>query len=210
MFEQLSYFPDMKKNIGKVAKTIYTACIGNNSDLIADVVELYFQEGSKVADVTYGKGVFWRKVDKTKYNIIGSDLKTGVDFRNLPYEDNSFDHSIIDPPYARISNLKGMVDCYNTTRYTTHEDIIQLYREGLNELKRITKKGGYILCKCQDEVFGGKQQWSHIEIQDIAEKELFLYAKDLFILVNISRPKPLYQQKHARKNHSYLWIFEVR
>lgn len=71
-------------------------------------------------------------------------------------------------------------------------------------------KDKYWCYKCQDEVCGGKQQWSHIEIQDIAEKELFLYAKDLFILVNTSRPKPLYQQKHARKNHSYLWIFEVR
>lgn len=192
----------------KREETIYTVHIGGNSGLIKKVVGLYFNQGDKIADVTYGKGVFWKEVDKTKYQIIGSDIKTGIDFRKLPYENKSFNHSVIDPPYARITNLKGMVDCYNTTRHTTHEDIIQLYQEGLKELKRITRPKGYILCKCQDEIYGGKQQWSHIEIYEIAI-ELGLYAKDLFVLKNTRRPRPIYKQQHARKNHSYLWVFQV-
>ncbi|WP_315076255.1 DNA methyltransferase [uncultured Clostridium sp.] len=186
---------------------IYTVHQGRNSGLIKSVAELYFNEGDKIADVTYGKGVFWREIDLSKYEVVGTDLKTGTDFRDLPYKDNSFNHSVIDPPYARITNLKGMVDCYNTTRFTTHEEIIKLYEDGLKELVRITKEDGYILCKCQDEICGGKQRWSHIEILDIANK-LGLYAKDLFILVNSSKPKPIHKQQHARKTHSYLWIFQ--
>lgn len=186
---------------------IYTVYQGSNSGLIKNVVGLYFQEGDTIADVTYGKGVFWKEVDKTKFKVVGSDIETGIDFRKLPYENESFNHSVIDPPYARITNLKGMVDCYNTTRFTTHEDIIQLYQEGLNELVRITKPGGFILCKCQDEVCGCKQKWSHIEIYNIA-MELGLYSKDLFILVNEKKPKPQHKQQHARKIHSYLWIFQ--
>lgn len=186
---------------------IYTVCQGRNSGLIKNVTKLYFNEGDKVADVTYGKGAFWREIDLSKYEVVGTDLKTGTDFRKLPYENNSFNHSVIDPPYARITNLKGMVDCYNTTRFTTHEEIIKLYEDGLKELVRITKDNGYILCKCQDEICGGKQRWSHIEILDIANK-LGLYAKDLFILVNNSKPKPIHKQQHARKTHSYLWIFQ--
>ena len=189
-------------------KTIYTVHHACNSGLIKDVVDLYVEEGSKVADVTYGKGVFWKDVDLSKYNIIGSDIKTGIDFRELPYQDNSFNHSVIDPPYARITNLKGMVDCYNTNRYVTHDDIINLYREGLKELIRITRPGGYVLCKCQDEVHGGIQKWSHIEIFNIAVN-YGLYPKDLFILVNEKKPKHRFKQKHARKNHSYLWVFQV-
>lgn len=134
------------------SKTIYTVHLTRNSGLIKDVVSLYFNKGDRVADVTYGKGVFWKDIDRTKYTIVGSDIKTGIDFRKLPYCENYFDHSVIDPPYARITNLKGMVDCYNTTRYTTHDAVINLYRSGLKELRRITKPGGYILCKCQDEV----------------------------------------------------------
>jgi hypothetical protein len=194
--------------ICKVENPIYTVHIGCNSGLIKDVSELYFQEGDRIADVTWGKGVFWKEVDKSKFEIVGSDIKTGTDFRELPYEDNSFSHSVIDPPYARIENLKGMKDCYNTTRYTKHEDIIKLYQDGIKELTRVTKSGGFILCKCQDEIYGCKQQWSHIEIYNIAI-ELGLYPKDLFILVNDKKPKANYKQQHARKVHSYLWIFQV-
>jgi ubiquinone/menaquinone biosynthesis C-methylase UbiE len=192
-----------------VENPIYTVHYDCNSGLIKQAVDLYFNPGDKIADVTYGKGVFWKEVNQNKYNIVGSDLKTGIDFRNLPYTDNSFEHSVIDPPYARISNLNGMVACYNTTRFTTHEAIIELYREGMKELNRITKPKGYMFVKCQDEVCGCKQKWSHIEIHDIAIQELGLYAKDLFILVNTRNPKVIHKQQHARKTHSYLWVFQV-
>lgn len=193
--------------VPKIKNPIYTVHQGSNSGLIKSVSELYFQEGDYIADVTYGKGVFWNDVNKSKYKIIGSDIKSGTDFRNLPYKNNSFNHSVIDPPYSRITNLKGMVDCYNTTRFTTHKDIINLYQDALKELIRITKSGGYILCKCQDEIYGCKQKWSHIEIFNIAIG-LNLYPKDLFILVNEKKPKPIYKQQHARKLHSYLWIYQ--
>lgn len=192
-----------------IDEPIYSVYVGNNSGLIKNVSNLYFSEGNKIADVTYGRGAFWRKVDTKKYDIVGSDILTGTDFRNLPYADNEFDHSVIDPPYARITNLKGMVDCYNTNRFTTHDEIIKLYESGLIELSRITKKNGYILCKCQDEICGCRQRWSHIEIKGIAE-QLGLYAKDLFILVNEKNPKPVCKQQHARKLHSYLWVFQVK
>lgn len=187
-------------------ETIYTVHHGCNSGLIKNVAELYFSEGDKIADVTYGKGVFWRDVDRSKYEIIGTDLQQGIDFRKLPYPDNSFDHSVIDPPYCR-RDLKGITDCYST-KAMTHKAIIGQYSEGLKELRRITKVDGYILCKCQDEIFGCKQRWSHIEIFNIAEL-LGLYPVDLFILVNQKNPKPLHKQQHARKNHSYLWVFQV-
>lgn len=187
---------------------IYTVHHGCNSKLIKSAVTLYFKRGSKIADVTYGKGVFWKDINKKIYEIVGSDIQTGVDFRQLPYQDNSFNNSVIDPPYARLE-LQGMKDCYNTTRFITHDDIVQMYRDGLYELKRITENRGYIFCKCQDEIYGGKQHWTHEEIKDIAEEELGMYAEDMFILVNTKRPKPVRKQKHARKNHSYLWVFQV-
>lgn len=176
--------------------------------MIKDAARLYFNVGDRIADVTYGKGAFWREIDHALYNFSFSDLKlNNIDFRNLPYDDEVFDHTVIDPPYARIQLLQGMVDCYKTTRHVKHTDIIELYESGLKELKRVTKPGGFILCKCQDEIEGGRQKYSHIEIFNIAN-ELGLYAKDLFVLKNTRNPKHNYPQKHARKNHSYLWVFQ--
>lgn len=191
----------------EIEQAIYTVHQGCNSGLIKSVVELYFNQGDSIADVTWGKGVFWKDVDKNQYEIVGSDIKTGIDFRALPYENESFNHGVLDPPYARIQNLKGMQECYNTTRDITHVEIIKLYADGIVELTRITQKDGYILVKCQDEIYGCKQKWSHIEIFNIA-LSMGLYPKDLFILVNTKKPKPTYKQQHARKNHSYLWVFQ--
>jgi len=185
---------------------IYTVHTGNNAGLLSQVVDLYFKAGDTVADVTYGKGAFWREVDQGKYTIVGTDIKTGTDFRCLPYENELFDHGVLDPPYAR-TELGDMVKCYNTSKSSSHAGIMDLYRGGLKELYRVIKPGGYILVKCQDEVYGGKQHWSHIEIKDMAE-DLGLYAKDMFVLVNTKTPKVHHNQKHARKNHSYLWVFE--
>lgn len=189
-------------------EVIYTVHHGNNSGMIKSAVDLYFCPGDSIADVTYGKGAFWKEIDKANYQIVGSDIQTGTDFKNLPYPDNSFDHGVIDPPYSRINGLGNMVSCYRTSGSNSHKDIIGMYREGLRELSRITRKKGYIFCKCQDEVSGRQQKWSHIEIFNLA-LELGLYAKDLFILVNTKNPKPTFKQLHARKNHSYLWVFQV-
>lgn len=79
----------------EIQEPIYTVHTGDNSGLIKKVSDLYFKDGDKIADVTYGRGVFWRQVDTSKYEIIGTDLKTGTEFRNLPYDDDAFNHTVI-------------------------------------------------------------------------------------------------------------------
>ncbi|HOX40473.1 MAG TPA: hypothetical protein PL033_21040 [Candidatus Brocadiia bacterium] len=61
--------------------------------------------------------------------------------------------------------------------------------------------------KCCDEIVSSKQRWSHIEILKIAEEPGF-EAVDLFILHRTS-PAMVQEkrQKHARKNHSFTWVF---
>ena len=65
-------------------KLVLSACQGTNDDLFPEVLSLYVAPGSKVADVTYGNGVFWRNVPKGLYRLKASDLKHGVDATKLP------------------------------------------------------------------------------------------------------------------------------
>lgn len=59
-----------------------------------------------------------------------------------------------------------------------------------------------------DEIESSIQRWSHIELYEIALRLKF-YAKDLFVLTQKSRPCIQHKkQQHARKNHSYLWVFK--
>src|SRR5574341_757689 len=78
---------------------VFSSYIAANDEVFPLVLSLYVEPGSTVADVTYGKGVFWRKVPKDAYNLLPSDLAEGVDCRDLPYENNSMDCVVFDPPY---------------------------------------------------------------------------------------------------------------
>jgi hypothetical protein len=193
---------------------VYTAHRGNNADLMVDVCRLYLKPGSKVADITYGRGVFWRKFDLKTIAFHPSDKltcpKTPYDFTDLPYKDGEFDVVVFDPPYAHNPGNMLVDSRYRnaeTTRGFYHDDIIELYRKGMTEGRRILKPGGLLWVKCKDELESSVQRWSHLEIASLA-LSLKLYVRDLFILVQSSRPTIQHTQQHARKNHSYLWILE--
>jgi hypothetical protein len=87
---------------------VFSAYQASNDVVFPHVLKLYVPGKSRVADVTYGKGVFWRRVDVGKYELFATDLKMkglppecrgGVDSRRLPYSDASLDAVVFDPPY---------------------------------------------------------------------------------------------------------------
>lgn len=204
-----------------------TAHTGSNADLLAAVAKLYLAKGSNVADITYGLGVFWNKINCRPIQLYVSDLFTippkqgklfpdrqlvKADFCHLPYRDQVMDVVVFDPPYTHNPG-NHMTDArYRlaaTAKGKYHRDIMTLYRDGITESMRVTKPGGRIWIKCKDEIESGLQCWSHVEIYQIA-MALGLYAKDLFVLVPTARTsmKRWLNQYHARKNHSFLWIME--
>lgn len=190
---------------------VYSCVKGKNCDLIERVCDLYLTDGMAVADVTFGKGAFWKHVDMSAYDFRPTDIKDGVDFRHLPYSNGAMDVVVLDPPYAHNPGRMFVDTTYNnaaTTKGMYHKDIINLYSEGMRESHRVLKNGGLMWVKCQDEIESSVQKYSHIELYNIAEQMGF-YAKDLFILMQESNPTIQHKiQKHARKNHSYLWIFK--
>lgn len=191
---------------------IYTAVHGSNSDLIAKVCELYVNDGQTVADVTYGTGAFWKKTSLDRFTLLATDLKTTNptrDFRRLKYEGSSIDHVVLDPPYMHNAGKPIVESRYKnaeTTRGMYHNDIMKLYRQGMVEALRVLKTNGMLWLKCQDEIESGYQRWSHVELFQWAIKIGF-YGKDMFVLSRKRAPVQRNQQ-HARKTHSYLWIFQ--
>ena len=78
---------------------VFSAYAEGNDDVFRHVIGLYVAPGSIVADVTYGKGVFWRRIPENLYRLRPSDILTGVDCRDLPYMDGEIDCVVLDPPY---------------------------------------------------------------------------------------------------------------
>jgi hypothetical protein len=193
---------------------VSTVLHGNNADIMREVSRLYIRDGARVADVTYGKGIFWKRTDTSRFTLLGSDLTTvperPYDFRATPYESASFDHVVFDPPYVHNPGKPLYEVSYRNAEHhcgQSHADIIEDYRQGMIEARRILRPRGLLWVKCKDEVQSGKQQWSHQEIQGIS-RELGMVQKDLFIVIPTSRmPRQHKRQIHAAKHHSYLLLF---
>ena len=221
---------------------VHSAYQDSNDDVFPLVLQLYVPERSTVADVTYGKGVFWKRVDKSKYKLLASDLKTsdlpqgcvgGVDSRRLPYQDCSLDAIVFDPPYMHtpggtahnghqnyeeyyannadyyLDSVDDNLEHSNGKAPKYHEAVLDLYYRSAREARRVLKKGGIYIVKCQDEVCANRQRLTHVEITVELEKYGFI-VEDLFVVMRTNKPgvsRIKNRQYHARKNHSYFMVY---
>ncbi len=205
----------------------FSASVGSNADVFPSILELHVPEGSIVADVTYGQGIFWRKAPKDKYVLYATDIKNGVDCRHLPYQDETIGCVVLDPPYmeglfrrsksqlAGAGTYKAFRTTYSNGEATEpdngpkyHDAVLNFYLVAGREAYRVLKKYGVLIVKCQDEVSANVQRLTHVEIINKYEAMGF-YTKDLFVLVRSNRPgvSRIKKQQHARKNHSYFLVF---
>ena len=221
--------PSGRKSPAGVATTnlVVSAHVGTNADVFPEVLALHVTPGARIADVTYGKGVFWRRVDTDNYDLLASDIATDVDCRDLPYSADSLDAVVFDPPY-----MEGFFRDSGTTKAGTgthatfrehyanghespgrtgkkwHAAVLELYVDGGKEAWRVLRDKGVFIVKCQDEVSANRQNLTHVEVIN-AYAELGFYCKDLFVVVRPNRPgmSRMIKQVHARKNHSYFLVF---
>lgn len=193
----------------KALGTIFTCASGDNSDLFPRIMALYVPPGSLVADVTYGKGVFWRRIPEGCYRLTPSDLQTGVDFTRLPYSDGEYDALILDPPYMNggAGVKESLNKCYKNPGANSYEAVFRLYMKGILEAHRVLRKGGILVVKCQPCVADHVQKPVHSHL--IAGlPPLGFRFEDEFVLHADAVPMMRHaEQQHARKNHSYFLVF---
>ena len=225
--------PEAKRTQGGITTSnlILSASVDKNENIFPNILDLHVAKGSIIADVTWGKGVFWKNVSQTDYQILSTDISNGVDCRSLPYKNEYLDCVVLDPPYmegfyrkqnsqkaasgshstfsqAYSNGNETNADTKNRGTKKWHAAVTDMYFKAGQEAYRVLKKKGVLIVKCQDEVSAGKQWFTHVEIINEYEKYGY-YAKDLFVVVRSNKPgvSRLKKQVHARKNHSYFLIF---
>jgi hypothetical protein len=211
------------------SEVVVSAHLGGNADLFPRILALHVPEGALVADVTYGHGVFWRKVPPGRWRLLATDLATtGTDCRALPYAESSLDAVVLDPPYlegllrekAETRGGQGshaaLRGYYSSGREGSpagaarwHQAVLDLYLDAAREARRVLRDHGILIVKCQDEVSANRQELTHVQIVT-GLAAMGFYARDLFVLVRPNRPgvARLLRQVHARKNHSYFLVFQ--
>lgn len=199
-----------------------------NGDLIADVARLYFQPDDAVLDVTYGRGVWWKKFTPAIFTWHSRELnpESDFDFCNLPYEDNSYDVVAYDPPYTSIGGRKGSKMSELHERFglidapTSPKGLQVLMDEGLDEVVRVSRR--LVLYKCQDYISSGKF-WPGTHYALTHALDIGCTILDRFERTQPNpRPQPSGRtrkgkngeriptvQQHARRNISTLFVLEV-
>ncbi len=196
---------------------ILSSMVGDNSDIFPSILKCYVAAGSRVADVTWGNGVFWKNVDikRNRYTLLATDIQNGVDARNLPYEGESLDCVVLDPPY--IYSPKATIKASISKGYAlnaekggqllkSQKDVLALYEDCAVEAYRVLRIGGMLIIKTKDTIESGKQVWMHLKLMSIPG----FICEDLFVLTQKTTPAmdPKWGkiQKHSRKNHSFFII----
>lgn len=199
----------------KPVKSVYNS----NFDTIKNIMFLYNIEQFDL-DCTYSKGAFWKDLPPPKFKsdlYPVNDTVVEASSENLPFEDGSMKNIMYDPPFVIAGktykdNKEGSsIMAKRFEGYNTYNDLTVNYYNTLKELYRICEKGGHVVMKCQDTVSGGKNHFSHCLIMNMA-MEIGFYPRDLFILNSNVRVNSFgtkwTKQEHARKYHSYFWVFE--
>lgn len=198
-----------------LVKSVYNS----NFEAIKNIMDLYNIERFDL-DCTYSKGGFWKNlpqpINKTDLYPVNESV-IYASSENLPFEDGSMRSIMYDPPFVvagktyRDNKEGSSIIAKRFEGYGSYEELKKNYYYTLKELYRVCKNGGVLVFKCQDTVSGGKNHFSHVMVMNMA-MELGFYPRDLFILLAKMRINSFgtkwTKQEHARKYHSYFWVFE--
>lgn len=186
-----------------------------NAELIVDVANLgYIKKTDLVLDPTYGRGVWWNAWQPDR--LVKHDLYKldGVDFRDLPEPDNTFDAVAFDPPYVsaggrHTTTIPDFHDRFGMTNApTTPAGVQQLVNEGIKEIQRVLKPRKYALVKVKNYVSSGKLWLGTIKTVNYAETLGFEVVDMLQHLSGTMPQPPGRRQVHARQNYSTLLVLK--
>ena len=193
----------------------------DNGEIIRSILELHVPNHHVDCDPTYSKGNFYKnsgvKEPWLKFDISPqTDDTVQSDFRHLPLDGGSVDCIMFDPPFV-ISNGPSLDDCPDGSNiihnrfssFKNPQELFGCYYDALCEFYRVLRDNGVLIFKCQDTVSSGTNYMTHCYIHNMA-LSIGFYPKDLFVLnapTRVISGKHTTQQ-HARKFHSYFWVFE--
>lgn len=187
-------------------------------ELLESMFKLYCGTENLCADLTYGYGGFYKKIPGPRFKFdldVSKRLKApgeatvvAASATAVPVRARAFQSVMLDPPFLVGSSCSGSIMSKRYGGFTSLQALLTFSSAAASECRRILKRYGILFFKCQDFVLGRSNVFAHCLIKDAVEAQGFT-ACDLFILCSTNRMTAwnYVKQHHARKFHSYFWVF---
>lgn len=203
----------------QLALDVIKSISSSEDEILLGIMKLHNGGFPFDVDASYSVGGFYRNnvpQPKRKFDIDPqcADVEY-ADARALPLDDASVGSFIFDPPFMFAPHGSGGPG--NATAvsrqdrfkaFATWEALVDTYQGALAEFYRVLEPGGIAAWKCQDYT-DAKTTMTHCLLWQWASERGF-YTKDFFIRFRMYGPafNPFLIQKHARKFHSYWFVFQ--
>lgn len=199
---------DMKRNVNNIKSFSFS-----QDEILSNILHLYIHTETYECDLTYSIGIFYKHLSQPAMKFDkypqSKDVRLLEEAYSLP--DNSLNSIVCDLPFivrghGTKNNAGQLVERFDY--FTTAEEAYKANLEMINLAYNKLKRGGYFVMKSMDVRCKSHTIWLNAYIQVEAVKKGFV-MEDLFILASKSRM--LYyrgeKQNHARKYHSYFFVF---
>lgn len=208
-------FPEKPANGYELLPSVWE---GSDADLLERMLSFYPKKTpEKILDATVNAGRFW--VGSTR-DVTGMDIdprhKPDVvgDNTAMPFEDESYDVIVYDPPHIPNQGDDGWKDFGTRFGLGPKASLEQGYNFShtfppfCKEAHRVLRKNGVLFCKLADYVHGHRFQWAHVEFINAAVAVGFT-ACDCIVKI---RKGPIMDPRwkkahHARRHHCYWLVF---
>lgn len=185
----------------------------NQTEILSNILQLYVKTPTFDCDLTYSIGNFYLQLPKPQLRFDKYPQVEGVKPLDevSEIEDKSLHSVVIDLPFI-VKSEKDATRSMIAKRFNSFLTLEELYDTNVEMLTlayRLLEKGGFLIMKTMDFIFTSKQIWVANFVQNKAI-EIGFTLEDTFILIANKR---LLQtkgviQRHARKFHSYFFVFK--
>lgn len=183
---------------------LYSVTEGTSSQVISALIGILFQDAVTAYDSTYGFGGFWENRPEG-LTVYGGDLEPAlspsgraVDFTDLPFEADTFDLGVFDPPYQTdMGKDRPSVMGTRFSHYPTVVELEDAVRRGTREIWRVSRLG--VIIKVQDYNHGNRKVWMSEWVRDT------LAPTEPFDCVRLVQGSKIHDPKWDPTNQMSVW-----
>jgi len=172
----------------------------------------FFKRGDVLLDPFGEPPVFEMVGKELGIKIVSTDIRRGVDVRDLPFDDNEFDGVVAHPPYWDARKYSN--NPRDLSNAKTYEEFLKGMEDALKEIRRVMKNNKTLILITGDRRKGGRLYPIHADLIMIARKIGFK-IQDILILRGILHKirSGGYCKPHSKPSllgHIYCLVFKKK